>query len=545
MAKKKFKNIDSDVLFIPALSREELMPKGSLQYIINKFVDGLNLEELEKSYSDEGCRSYPPRALLKAVLMSYCENVYGCRPIADKIKFDMRYGYMCGYLQPSFNTINRFRSQHLGLEGVESIFKQLVYQLSSENLVDIEDIYIDGTTIEARASRKRIVWCKAQRNRAGKNKQKINELIEQVRRAQHEDEDDNNDNNDKNNGLDTDAPEESGSGSSSHLSPDETAALKEVVATLPDSKTKKELAERLEKADRYRHEDDMCGERSGTATSDPDSIAMCPKDDVAHKGPRRPMYNAMAASSNQFLVHLGLYGLATDTAAFPYFFSELYSTFGDSLKAQTADAAFGNEVNVLLCEKYGFVPYFKHTMYDKEHKHRYKADPFQPQNFQNNDDGTLSCPAGRIFRKSGETTTIKHGIDQTQTHYICESCYGCLLKKQCRKGSQKGQREISINHRWWKDTKPRLDKRLDSQLGQNKLHRRAYNIEPCFAQVKWAGNYKRFRHFGAKRCLMDLNIKAIAVNLKKYANKARKGALYIDFFVEIWLRYPFLGYMKT
>lgn len=58
MARKKFKDSDSDVLFIAAPSKEILMPKGSMGYIVNKFVDGLDLRPLEDSYSDDGCSAY-------------------------------------------------------------------------------------------------------------------------------------------------------------------------------------------------------------------------------------------------------------------------------------------------------------------------------------------------------------------------------------------------------------------------------------------------------------------------------------------------------
>ena len=528
MAKKKFKKLERDLLFIPALSQQELMPKGSLPYVIDRFVDSLDLDRLEGSYSGDGCHSYPPRALLKVILMAYCENVYGCRPIADKVKYDMRYGYMCGYRQPSFNTINRFRTHRLGLEGTEEIFGQLVSRLSKERLIDIEDIYVDGTTVESRASRKRLVWGASQRKYAEGNTRKVKELLEQVGAAQREDAQD---------APDPDAPKGNGGGPAEgpHLSGEETAALRALAGTLPKSAKKAELEERLDKADRYRQADEMCGGRSGTAATDPDSVAMRPKEDVTRKGPHLPMYNAMAASSNQFLIHVGLFGLTNDTAAYPLFLRSLYSAFGDRLKSQTADAAFGSEVNVLLSEGLGLEPYFKHTMYDKEHQAGYKPDPFQPQNFRSNDDGTLTCPSGRTFRKTGESTRTKHGITQTETHYRCESCRYCRLKRQCLTNNRKQPREVRINHRWWKDTKPRLDRRLDSEQGQEKLHSRAFNIEPCFAHIKWAGNYKRFRHFGAKLCLMDLNIKALAVNLKKYANKAKRNGFCRVFEVKISL----------
>jgi len=517
MARKNFKKIETDVLFVPAMSREELMPRGSLPYIVDKFVEGLDLEELEGRYSAEGTSSYPPRALLKVILLAYCENVYGSRPISEKVKYDMRYGFMCGYLRPSHNTINRFRSDRLGLDGTTAVFGQLVSLLSDEGLVDIEDVYIDGSTLESRASRKRIVWGKAQRRHAASNRKKIDGLLEQVGIAQDRE-------CDGDDGPDgPDGPAGKSPSGEVHLSPERTEALRREVAQLPESAAKDELNGRLDRADRYRCEDAMCGSRSGTATTDPDSVAMHPKEDVSRKGPCLPMYNAMAASSNQFLLFVGLYGMANDTSAFPDFLRDLLSAYGDTLGAATADAAFGSEVNVLLAEQAGLEPYFKHSMYDRERQARYTPDPFQPQNFRWNRDGTLTCPGGRTFRQTGQTRETSHGIEQTTTVYRCTGCKWCRMKKLCRKDGKDSPREVRVNRQWWKQTKPRLDQRLDSDIGQHRLKRRSWQIEPCFAHIKWAGNYKRFRHFGRERCLMDLNIKAIAVNLKKYARKAKKA----------------------
>lgn len=519
MARKNFKKIEQDLLFIPAMGRDELMPRGSLPYIVDRFVEGLDLEELEGRYSGEGTSSYPPRALLKVILMAYTENVYGCRPISEKVKYDMRYGYMCGYLRPSHNTINRFRSERLGLEGTAELFGQLVSVLSGDGLVDIEDVYIDGSTLESRASRKRIVWGKTQRRHAASNREKIEGLLEQVGIIQAQDSDCDG------GGEPPEHPDGLGGPCTDevHLCAERTAALRESVASLPESADKSELQERLDRADRYRSEDAMCGERSGTATTDPDSVAMHPKEDVTRKGPCLPMYNVMAASSNQFLLYVGLFGMATDTQAYPDFLAGMSSAFSNGLKCATADAAFGNEVNVLLTEALGIEPYFKHTMYDKEHAARYKPDPFQPQNFRRNGDGTLTCPAGRTLRMTGERSQTKHGIEQTTSFYRCDTCQGCKLQEQCLKGGKAQPREVSLNQRWWSEVKPRLDRRLDSDVGQQKLRKRSLQIEPCFSHIKWAGNYKRFRHFGRERCLMDLNLKAIAVNLKKYAAKAKKA----------------------
>ncbi|SHH85749.1 hypothetical protein SAMN05444481_1355 [Flavobacterium frigidimaris] len=55
------------------------------------------------------------------------------------------------------NTINRFRSDKLK-ESFKEIFKQVVLMLASEGLVNLKQIYTDGTKIEAQAGRYTFVW---------------------------------------------------------------------------------------------------------------------------------------------------------------------------------------------------------------------------------------------------------------------------------------------------------------------------------------------------------------------------------------------------
>ena len=587
----KFKRGCVDVLYIPAPARDDLMPKGSLPYIINKFVDGLDLESLNGQYHDDGASCYDPRCLLKIILMAYCNNVYGCRPIAELAAYDLRYAVMCEYLRPSFNTINRFRTRRLGNDGVKSVFRQLVENMGSEGLIDIEDVYIDGTTVESRASRKQLVWSQQQRAWAESNKAKIDALLEQVGIAQERDssscatERPHGDTFAPSDRIHVSVGESGGSASGSaaapksadtaptsasaapksadaappasssvaddtatrSVSPDEAAVQEDdgkkrrgpevhlsreevtrlraavIAAQVANGGKYGELLDRLERADRYREVDGLCAGRSGTAMTDPESVAMHPKDDVRHTGPCLPMYNTMIATSNQFIIDYGLYGLTTDTSAYPLFLPRLADDYGSKLGAATADAAFGSMVNVQLSVLAGITPYFKHTWYDKEHQPGYKPDRYQPHNFSRADNGLPICPGGKEMRHVGTEKKNVNGIEVTQEKYRCDHCAGCELRDKCLK-KPADFREVTINEQWWDEIKPWLDGLLDSPEGQQRLKWRSWNVEPDFAHIKWAGRYKRFRHFKRDRCEMDFGIKALAVNLKKYFGRAQKAA---------------------
>lgn len=61
--------------------------------------------------------------------------------------------------KPDHNTINRFRTGRLEV-AIEKIFSQIVLLLNEAGVLNIKEIYIDGTKIEANANRYTFVWGK-------------------------------------------------------------------------------------------------------------------------------------------------------------------------------------------------------------------------------------------------------------------------------------------------------------------------------------------------------------------------------------------------
>ncbi len=60
---------------------------------------------------------------------------------------------------PTYNTIVRFRSGRLA-SCIQDLFSQLIIKLGELNEIEFENIFIDGTKIEANANRYTFVWKK-------------------------------------------------------------------------------------------------------------------------------------------------------------------------------------------------------------------------------------------------------------------------------------------------------------------------------------------------------------------------------------------------
>src|SRR6266850_3711134 len=134
----------------PAHLSEALDP-GDPVFFINDLVEGLDLEVFERRYAALGEHAYPPRLLLKLWLFGAVAGVYSGREIAQRVRWDLRFRYLAGGLNPDFRTINRFRVRHR--EDFAQVFRQTVRTARASGLGKLGRVAIDGSKLRANASR--------------------------------------------------------------------------------------------------------------------------------------------------------------------------------------------------------------------------------------------------------------------------------------------------------------------------------------------------------------------------------------------------------
>src|SRR5699024_8893410 len=74
--------------------------------------------------------------------------------------YSVRMMWLAQGYEPSYRTINRFRTNPLVAELLRQCFVQFRSKLVQENEIDTEAIFIDGTKIEANANKFTFVWRK-------------------------------------------------------------------------------------------------------------------------------------------------------------------------------------------------------------------------------------------------------------------------------------------------------------------------------------------------------------------------------------------------
>ncbi len=113
MAKIQIKSETRHELSFFPNSFDDYVPKDSKVRMVDRIVRSMDINPLMDTYDGIGAPPYSPKMLLSLVVFAYINGVYSCRGIADALKYDVRYMWICGGKQLSFATINRFRSHHM------------------------------------------------------------------------------------------------------------------------------------------------------------------------------------------------------------------------------------------------------------------------------------------------------------------------------------------------------------------------------------------------------------------------------------------------
>ena len=512
-----FRSYDPDqtLLFPQRIDRD--IPKDDPVRILKSVIESLDLSGFKKLYHERGRSPYHPKMMLMVILYSYMNNVYSCRKIEKLLYRDIYYIWLSGYQKPDFATINRFRNRVKNEIG--HIFTLLVLILVEKGFVTLEVEYLDGTKIESKANKYTFVWRKSVERNREKLLEKIRVLLQQINEQMAQDK-----------AADVDTLE---------LTPQTLCEIskefKEALGSAPEAKTKeekaaqrgknkmfKELERHGEKLAEYNSRLEQMEGRNSISKTDPSATFMRMKEDAMCNGQTKPGYNLQISSENQFITDFALFPNPTDTLTFIPFLGSFPSRYGRFPKRVVADSGYGSEENYRFMDEAGIEGFVKYNRFHLEHRPRYKPDTFHPDSLYYNEEGDYYiCPMGLRMSRTGTVQTRTEGgyISQSAC-YRAIRCKGCPLRCLCYK-AKTNQRTIRVNHRL-NAYKRKACELLTSEEGIKERGRRCIEPEAVFGQMKSNMAYRRFRHMGKDKVVMDFTFFAIAFNIKKLCSMMKK-----------------------
>lgn len=512
-----FRSYDPDqtLLFPQRIDRD--IPKDDPVRILKSVIESLDLSGFKKLYHERGRSPYHPKMMLMVILYSYMNNVYSCRKIEKLLYRDIYYIWLSGYQKPDFATINRFRNRVKN--EIRHIFTLLVLILVEKGFVTLEVEYLDGTKIESKANKYTFVWRKSVERNREKLLEKIRVLLQQINEQMAQDK-----------AADVDPLE---------LTPQTLCEIskefKEALGSEPEAKTKeekaaqrgknkmfKELERHGEKLAEYNSRLEQMEGRNSISKTDPSATFMRMKEDAMCNGQTKPGYNLQISSENQFITDFALFPNPTDTLTFIPFLGSFPGRYGRFPKRVVADSGYGSEENYRFMDEAGIEGFVKYNRFHLEHRPRYKPDTFHPDSLYYNEEGDYYiCPMGQRMSRTGTLQTRTEGgyISQSAC-YRAIRCKGCPLRCLCYK-AKANQRTIRVNHRL-NSYKRKACELLTSEEGIKERGRRCIEPEAVFGQMKSNMAYRRFRHMGKDKVVMDFTFFAIAFNIKKLCSMMRK-----------------------
>ena len=179
-----FKEYDREQEFLLPPSLRELIPAGDLVNFIIEVIDHLDLNPLYRKYDSLGQNAYHPGMMLGLLFYAYARGIFSSRKIAEQLRENVCFMYQSGMQRPDFRTIADFRKDNLAL--IQKYFVDIVRLGLEIGMVPLNNIAIDGTKIQASASRKRMKDRKAIAAQLAEVEAEIARLLQQAENADRE-----------------------------------------------------------------------------------------------------------------------------------------------------------------------------------------------------------------------------------------------------------------------------------------------------------------------------------------------------------------------
>ena len=511
MAKIVFKEDKRNQLLLLPPDIGSLIPENHLVRVVDEVINQVRLSPLLETYKGGGASSYSPRLMLKILIYSYIEKIYTNRRIEKALRENINLMWISGMSTPDYTTIHNFRSKRMK-EAVEDVFGSIVEILIDGGYVKAENLFVDGTKIEANANRYSYIWRKNVERHESMTKERVKKLLSHIEQLQKEEDAE----------YGTHNLEEL----EGHISAEKVEKLiddinqklskgtKSKSATSDIRKLKNEYVPKLKK---YEQQKDMLQQRNSCSKTDRDATFFRMKEDHLGMSQLKPAYNVQIATEDQFILGYGIYQKAADTSVFIPFIDKVKTQLKGVPRNIIADAGYGSEENYGYVKDNNIGNYIKYNNFDYEKTNEHKKKIFLSDHFEyNKKQDQYICPSGQILDFNGiKKTKSESGYISKRRIYKSRCCDQCSYKNLCCKG--KNNRTIEISPKLIK-FKVRVKRNLESETGKKLRSQRGVDVESVFGQIKHNNQFRRFYTRGLKNVNTEWGIMSIAHNIKKMAS---------------------------
>lgn len=491
------------------------IPDNDPVTVLSELCDELDYSRICKKYL-RNWRKHSPKTLFKIIVYAYMRNIYSSREIEAACNRDICFMWLLNNEPtPDHSTITRFISDKLSPE-IEDLFYQLINKLYELGEIKFENLFVDGTKIEANANRYTFVWAKAVEKNAEKLRIKIDNFLEILKDRYL---------------VQFNTAEEYYEFLGKRI-----AALnmifvhgkgKRKTQLQRDFETLEEYLERKQKYNEYFR---TFNGRKSFSKTDTDATFMRMKEDHMLNGQLKPGYNVQIGVENEYILGVGLFPNPTDVTTLIPFLERIRNRTGRIIRNIIADAGYESEENYTYLEENEQTAYIKPQNYEKSKTRKYKKDEFRVENMEYDEiNDCYICKNGQELKYIyTQRNKSKNGYDIEKKVYRNESCEGCPYRKQCHK-SKYEQRTIKVSQRF-KGQREQSLKNISTPLGILLRMNRSIQVEGAFGVIKEDKGFRRFLVRGKQETETQFFLLSFAFNIQKYFNRMQGNRLGQDLF---------------
>ena len=491
--------------------------------LLFEVTEGLDYTELYNTYSTLGRNpAIDPAILFRILIYGYMNKLYSSRDIERACNRDINFMWLLqGQKAPDHNTIARFRSERLE-ECIDNLFNQLIIRLGEMQEIRFENIFIDGTKIEANANKYTFVWKKATDKFENKLQEKIKVILETLPID-----------------LDIEVSKVKGKVTVDYVSKiiDKLNDLKEkhsIEFVYGKGKRKSKLQKYLEKLEdfiekqsKYDEYNGIFNGRNSFSKTDKDATFMHMKEDHMQNGQLKPGYNIQIGVEGEYIVGVDVSSERSDQLTLIPFLDKLEKDLPKKFENVIADAGYESEENYMYLSKHNQKSYIKPQNYEKSKSKKFKEDISKRENMAYNiEEDYYICAYGKkLVPVSSKFKTSKSGYNSIVTIYESESCDKCPYKNKCTKA--KGNKRLHVSKDFIKKRKESLNN-ITTPEGKLLRVNRSIQVEGAFGVLKQDYGFRRFLLRGKKNIKTEFMLLSFGYNIQKLFNKGiknRKGIL--------------------
>ena len=496
------------------------IPADDSVRLLSNVLEELDYTELYGAYSrKEKNNAVSPKNLFKVLVYAYMCNIRTTRQIETACKRDINFMYLLeGAKAPDHNTIARFRSTRL--EGiVDGLFNQVVLLLKDYGELSCENLFVDGTKIEANANKYTFVWKKTILKNQAKLQEKIHKELPALL-AKY--------------------------GFKMYLAEDIKAKrLKKFIDKLNKIKStvtfvsgigkrKSEfqkdyelLLDWYEREKKYEYYLRRMKDRNSLSKTDESATFMHLKEGHMRNAQLKPAYNVQIAVDAEYVVATEIFNDRTDVNTFIPFMEKIKNQLGLKYMYPTADAGYESEENYTYFENNNQSPCIKPANYEQTKTRKYKNDIGRAENMQYDENtDTYTCHYGRKLVNVGvRKSKTSSGYISEKTMYQCENCKDCPHKAQCIKHNARCNTTLEERtkrfelSKVFKKQREEMLERINTKQGILLRTNRSIQVEGAFGVLKEDMGFRRFLTRGTANVRTEILILCLAYNIQKLHNK--------------------------